>query len=245
MKKIIAVILAVLVVASAFVGCKKAETEDKKGEGVMTHAEYMAAALDSKVVVETYVQAKQSWWEDKATIYTQDHDGAYFIYEMACSEADYEKLVPGTKIKVTGTKSEWSGEIEIVDATFEIEKGSFTATAVDLTSVFGKDELEKHQNELFTVKGAVVEAVGQNDDGSDAAFFYKWDNSGEDGDDLYFKLKIGDASYTFTVESYLCDKTTDVYAAVKNLKIGDTVDVTGFLYWYNGANPHVTAVKTK
>lgn len=245
MKKITAVILAVLFVAAAFAGCKKTETEDKKGEGVMTHAEYMAAALDSEVVVETYVQAKQSWWEDKATLYTQDHDGAYFIYEMACSEADYQKLVPGTKIKVTGHKAEWSGEIEIVDATFEILQGSFKAESVDLTSMFGKDELEKHQNELFTVKGAVVEAIGQNDDGSDAAFFYKWDNSGEDGDDLYFKLKIGDASYTFTVESYLCDKTTDVYAAVKNLKIGDTVDVTGFLYWYNGANPHVTAVKTK
>ena len=36
--------------------------------------------LDSEVTVETYVQAKQSWWEDKATVYTQDKDGAYFVY---------------------------------------------------------------------------------------------------------------------------------------------------------------------
>ena len=66
--------------------------------------------LDAEVVIETYVQAKQSWWEDKATIYTQDKDGAYFIYNMPCSEEEYEKLVPGTKIKVTGYKAEWSGE---------------------------------------------------------------------------------------------------------------------------------------
>ena len=70
---------------------------------------------------ETYVQAKQSWWEDKATFYTQDKDGAYFIYNMPCSEEDYEKLVPGTKIKVTGYKAEWFGEIEVADvSSFEI-----------------------------------------------------------------------------------------------------------------------------
>ena len=71
--------------------------EDAKSEGVMSYADYDAAALDSEVVVETYVQAKQSWWEDKATFYTQDQDGAYFIYEMACSQEDYDKLTPSTK----------------------------------------------------------------------------------------------------------------------------------------------------
>ena len=248
MKKIFALTLAVLFVL-ALAGCKKPANDsgkDVKGEGVMTYAEYMAAELEAQVVIETYVQAKQSWWDNKATIYTQDHDGAYFIYEMTCSEEDYAKLVPGTKIKVTGYKAEWSGEIEIGSgATFEIEEGSYIASPVDLTSVFGKDELVNYQNQMFEVKGAVVEAIGQNDDGSDAAFFYKWNNAGVDGDDLYFKVNIGGQSFTFTVESYLCDNTTEVYNAVKNLKIGDTIDVTGFLYWYEGANPHVTAIKVK
>ena len=36
---------------------------------------------------------------------------------------------------------------------------------------------------------------------------------------------------------------TDVYKAVKNLKVGDTIDLEGFLYWYNGVNPHITSVK--
>ena len=99
-----------------------AEDADVKSEGVMTHDEYLAAAVDDEVTIETYVQAKQSWWEDKATFYTQDKDGAYFIYNMPCSEEDYEKLVPGTKIKVTGYKAEWSGEIEVADvSSFEIE----------------------------------------------------------------------------------------------------------------------------
>ncbi len=247
MKRIFALMLVLVMALAAFTACKKPAEEPKddvKGEGVMTYAEYVAAAIDTEVTVETYVQAKQSWWEDKATVYTQDKDGAYFLYNMACSEADYAKLTPGTKIKVTGHKAEWQGEVEIVDATFEIEEGNFVAAAFDATSMFGTDDLIKHQNELFTVKGAVVEAIGQDDAGNDVAFFYNWDNSGEEGNDLYFKVKIGDQSYTFTVESYLCDKTTEVYSAVRNLKVGDIIDCEGFLYWYDGVNPHITSVKT-
>ena len=126
MKRVVAFMLAAMLTMS-LVGCgsKPANSgDDAKSEGVMTYAEYMAADVDTQVVIEAYVQAKQSWWEDQATVYAQDKDGAYFLYNMACSQEDYDKLVQGTKIKVTGYKSEWSGEIEIIDATFEIEDGS-------------------------------------------------------------------------------------------------------------------------
>lgn len=221
------------------------EGTDEKSEGVMTHEEYIAAEVDSEVVVETYVQAKQSWWEDKATFYTQDKDGAYFIYDMPCSEEEYEELTPGTKMKVTGYKAEWSGEIEITDATFEIEDGSYIAEAEDVTSLLGKDELIDHQNEFVSFKGLTVEAAGQDDDGNDVPFLYSWDGSGQDGDDLYFNVSLDGETYTFVVESYLCDNTTDVYKAVKELKIGDTVDMEGFLYWYEGVNPHITSLTVK
>ncbi len=231
--------------AAAEPAAQETVQEEGKSEGVMTHAEYIAADLDTEVVVETYVQAKQSWWDNKATVYTQDQDGAYFLYNMACSEEDYAKLVPGAKIKVTGYKSEWSGEVEIIDATFELEEGSFVAEPVDVTDLLGKDELIDHQNELVTFSGMTVEAAGKDDAGNDVAFLYNWDGSGEDGNDLYFKVSKDGATYTFTVESYLCDNTTDVYAAVKNLQIGDTVDLEGFLYWYEGVNPHITSVTVK
>lgn len=208
----------------------------------MTHDEYIAAELDTEVVIETYVQAKQSWWEDKVTVYTQDKDGAYFLYDMACSEEDYEKLNVGTKIKVTGYKSEWSGEVEIVDAVFEIEEGEYIAPVTDVTDLLGKDELIDHQNEYVSFKGMTVEAVGQDEDGNDVPFLYNWDGSGQDGDDLYFNVSLNGETYTFTVESYLCDKTTDVYKAVTELEIGDKIDMEGFLYWYEGVNPHITSV---
>lgn len=218
---------------------------DVKGEGVMTHEEYLAADVDAEVVIETYVQAKQSWWEDKATVYTQDQDGAYFVYNMACSEADYELLTPGTKILVTGYKSEWSGEVEIIDATFQIEDDgdTFIAEPLDVTEMLGSDELIDHQNQLVSFKGMTVEAAGKDADGKDVAFLYNWDGSGSDGDDLYFNVSYNGETYTFTVESYLCDNITDVYKAVTSLEIGQTVDMEGFLYWYEGANPHITSVK--
>lgn len=230
--------------ASEEASSEEAESESEAEIAVMSYEEYMAADMDSKVVVETYVQAKQSWWEDKATVYTQDKDGAYFLYNMACSEEDYEKLTPGTKIRVTGYKSEWSGEIEITDATFEFveDADEFIAEPKDVTELLGKDELIDSQNQLVSFKGLTVEAAGQDADGKDVAFLYNWDGSGEDGNDLYFNVSVDGNTYTFTVESYLCDNTTDVYAAVKELQIGDVIDAEGFLYWYEGVNPHITSV---
>ena len=247
MKKITALLLTT-VLAVSLVGCggtkDAADTADVKSEGVMTYAEYVAADLDSEVVIETYVQAKQSWWDNQATVYTQDKDGAYFLYNMACSEEDYEKLTPGTKIKVTGYKSEWSGEVEITDATFEIEEGSYIAPAEDITALLGTDELINHQNEFVSFKGMTVEASADAD-GNEVLFLYSWDGSGQDGDDLYFNVSLDGETYTFTVESYLCDNTTDVYKTVQSLQVGDTVDMEGFLYWYEGVNPHITSVTVK
>ena len=263
MKRTIFLTLA-LTLALAVTGCGNGSTsqQDTSGSGsdttsqsqssasgsqtageVMSYEEYMAAAVDEKVTIETYVQAKQSWWEDKATLYTQDEDGAYFIYNVACSQEDYDKLTPGTKIQVTGYKAEWSGEIEIMDGTFQIVEGgdTFVAEPLDVTELLGTDTLIDHQNQLVSFKGLTVEP-SQDASGNEAAFLYSWDGSGTDGDDLYFNASYNGQTYTFTVESYLCDNTTDVYAAVKNLQVGQTIDMEGFLYWYEGVNPHITSV---
>lgn len=220
---------------------KADEGKEEKSEGVMTYDEYVAAEIDAPVVIEAYVQAKQSWWENKAKLYTQDKDGAYFVYDAACTEEEYNKLTKGTKIRVKGFKAEWNGEVEIAEgATFEILDGKYEAEPLDATPLLGTDELIKHQNEFVTFKGMKVE-----DSGEGKAFLYKDNGSGQEGDDLYFKVSLDGKTYTFTVESYLCDKDTDVYKAVKNLKVGDTVDMEGFLYWYEGPNPHITAVTVK
>lgn len=233
MKKVFSVLLVIAMVL-ALAACGS-ENPSKKSSGVMTYKQYMDAALDSQVTVECYVQATQSWWQDTINVYAQDGDGGYYIYNLACSEADAPKLTKGTKIKVTGYKSEWSGEVEIIDGTFEIEKGSWTATATDVSSKLGTDDLASYMNQFVAFKGMTV----------DGPSLYKWDGSGQQGDDLYFNVSFNGNSYTFTVESYLCGKDTDVYKAVEALKGGETVDMEGFLYWYEGPNPHITSLKVK
>ena len=195
---------------------------------VMSYAEYAAADLDTAVVIEAYVQAHQSWWNDKITVYTQDQDGAYFLYEMKCSEEDAAKLVPGTKIRVSGYKSQWAGEIEITDATFEILEGSYIAEPTDVTALLGTDDLINHQNQLVSFKGMTVKAIE-----------YK---NGEPGDDIYVTVSYNGNDYSFCVEVYLTGTDTDVYKAVQALNVGDVVDIEGFLYWYEGVNTHITAV---
>ena len=224
----------------------EAATSEAAASGtVLSHEEYMAADLDTEVTIEAYVQAKQSWYAEQATatVYLQDQDGAYFAYDMACSEEDYDKLTPGTCIRVTGYKSEWSGEVEITDGTFEFVDGAdtFVAEPLDVTELLGSDELIDHQNELVTFKGLTVEP-STDANGAEAAFLYNYDGSGTDGDDLYFNASYNGQTYTFTIESYLCDNTTEVYQAVKNLQVGQTIDMEGFLYWYEGVNPHITSV---
>ncbi len=242
MKKLLAVAMTAVLAFTA-VGCGASGSGDinKKSEGVMTYAQYAEAALDSEVTVETYVQAKQGWWDGKGTIYTQDGEGGYFIYQMPCSEEEYDKLTPGTKIKVKGYKSEWSGEVEITDPSYEIEDGNYVAKAEDVTSLLGTDDLIKKQNMYVAFKGMTVEAANDNGD----AFLYNWDGSGTQGDDLYFNVSVNGNTYTFTVESYLTGADTDVYKAVEGLQVGDVVDLEGFNYWYEGPNPHITVVTKK
>ena len=232
-------------VESEAVSSEAATSEAAASGTVLSHEEYMAADLDTEVTIEAYVQAKQSWYAEQATatVYLQDQDGAYFAYDMACSEEDYDKLTPGTCIRVTGYKSEWSGEVEITDGTFEFVDGAdtFVAEPLDVTELLGSDELIDHQNELVTFKGLTVEP-STDANGAEAAFLYNYDGSGTDGDDLYFNASYNGQTYTFTIESYLCDNTTEVYQAVKNLQVGQTIDMEGFLYWYEGVNPHITSV---
>lgn len=235
MKKTIAVlIIALLAVCSVFAAAAN-EKADVKGEGVMTYAEYAAAELDSEVVIEAYVQAHQSWWKDQLTIYLQDKDGGYLAYNCACDQATADKLVPGTKVKISGYKSEWAGEVEVVDGTLEILDGSWIAKAEDVTSLLGTDKLVEKINRKVAFKGLKVSQAPT----------YNWDGSGSKGDDVYFYVSNGTAEFQFLIESYLCGAETDVYKAAEALKVGDTVDMEGFLYWYNGPNPHITSITVK
>lgn len=249
MKKFLAILMTMVMVMAC--GAALAESAEVKSEGVMTYAEYAAAELNSDVVIEAYVQGKQSWWQDAATIYAQDKDGAYLLYKVACTEEEYAKLVPGVKIKASGAKVEWSGEVELEEgSSIEIIEGdTYIAEAMDATALLGTEELINYQNMFAAFKGMTVEA-STDAEGNEVAFLYAWDGSGAEGSDadLYFNASVNGQTYTFVIEYYVCDANgvygaeTDAYKAVQALNVGDVIDIEGFLYWYNGAQPHVTSV---
>ncbi|WP_230268089.1 hypothetical protein [Allobaculum fili] len=231
--------------ASSTADSAAAANPSAKSEGVMTYQEYADAELESEVTIEAFVQAKQAWWEDKATIYAQDPDGAYFIYNAAVSQDLYDELTDGAKIKVKGYKTEWSGEVEIAEgAEVELIEGeTWKAEPVDVTDLLGnEEELIKHQNQLVDFKDLTVEPAQE---GSEEAFLYNYDGSGSEGDDLYFNVSKDGKTYTFVVESYLTGEESEVYKTVQELKVGDVIDCEGFLYWYEGANPHIISVTVK
>lgn len=249
MKKLLALLLALCMIF-AFAACggnnndpTKAPTEaptdptDPTDPPVvaMTYAEFMAAEVDAPVVIEATIQAAQKWNSEysNTTLYTQDEDGAYFIYRLACTEAEHATLTAGTKIRVTGYKGEWSGEVEIVNATYEIieDSNAYIAEAKDLTDKLGTEDLINYQNQFASFKGLTVEKIE-----------YK---NGEPGDDIYLTVSLNGEEYNFCVESDLTGTDSAVYQTVGNLKAGDVIDVEGFVYWYEGVNTHITSVTVK
>ncbi len=250
MKRIIALIMALAMLA-AMAACAPADNTSTPGGSsssssstgeqeqpvkVLTYEEYMAAAVDTIVTVETYVQATQSWWNDQISIYGQGTDGGYFFYNISCSQEDAAKLTPGTKIRVTGKKGDFRGEIEVMgpeDSKLEIiEAEPYIAEPQDLTSILGNaEELIKKQNVLAAFKGLTITQIT-----------YK---NGEPGDDIYVTVTLDGNSYSFCVERYLTGPESELYKAFteETVKVGDIVNIEGFVYWYDAVNTHMTAIE--
>ena len=129
----------------------------------MSYEDCMRRQRDREVVIKGAIQGKQAYYGEKsvATIYLQDEKGgAYFIYELPCTEKEYELMEIGKKIKVKGYKSEWSGEIEVVDVeTWMFVDGEYIAEAEDVTALLGTDELAGKMNKNVAFKGMTVEAI--------------------------------------------------------------------------------------
>ena len=213
----------------------------------MSYEEFAAAETETPVVIESYLQAKQEYNTEysNTSLYLQDEEGAYFVYRLACSQEEYDALTVGQKLKVTGYKSEWGGEIEIADATIEaLEAEPWQAEPIDITEVWGTPDMITYQNRLVSFKDVKVEEY-KDGEGNPTGAAFAYQNSEEKSGDLYFQVILGDTTYEFCVETALISADSDLYKAVEGLQIGDTVDLEGFLYWYEGPNLHTTCIGVK
>jgi hypothetical protein len=211
------------------------ETPDEPEHPIslMTYQEFMAAEAGAEVAIEGFIAAKQSWWDNKVTMYltTENSGEGYFIYEFSCSEEENNSIYKiGEYIHIEGTKTIYAGEHEImgenITAASVVDKGTKQMPeAIDLTGKLG--ELELYQNSFFRADLEVVEFVSTSQDvtvSTSKGFGYKGDTI---GNDLYFTLSDGTNVLNCCVEYYLTNEDTDVYTQTQNLKIGDSVTVYG------------------
>lgn len=232
MKKLLTVLFALMMVF-ALVGCSKKEQLAKNN-----YEDFLKAGEDQELEIAMSVQAHQSWWDNKLTIYAQDDDGGYFLYNAEVDEKLAEVLQPGTMIVVTGYKTEWSGEVEFAEGAKvailagEKDREGKVYDPKDVTDKLANfEELAKFMNQKVAIKGLEVTNISKKDDASDP--------------DIYISVKAGDAAFDLCLENYLTGPDTDVYKTAESLTVGNTIDIEGFLYWYNGPNPHVTAITVK
>lgn len=139
----------------------------KKYIGVMTHAEYAAAAKNDEVCVKGVVTAFRG-----NNVYLQDSDGGYYAFKAT---AVPETLAVGMEVKVTGVKDVFKSFEdakfaldEIINATVTITNATpATVAPVDVTAKIGnEDELKVLQNTLTTVKGVTITKITTSSSGN-------------------------------------------------------------------------------
>ena len=223
---------------------------------VMSYKNFMASESGDSVVIEGYIADRQSWWSNKATMYlVGDNQGeGYFIYEMAMTEEEYNtKYTIGTKLRVYGLKTIYAGEHEIMgdnidyNLTSVVEDAKMPNHVVDVTYSVATEDLEDLNNAYFTATLKIKEYPAQAENSettvsANKAYAYKGD---EPTDDLYFVLEDANGNeLSCCVEYYLVDyyDTLKQVITSSEFTIGKLVKVTGYMYWWNGANPHITSI---
>lgn len=225
----------------ALASCGKKEDDKKEEATALSYAEYVAAADGDYVTIDGYVSGRCTWWGDAASFYLQDDDGGYYIYNLPCTQDQYNNdLKVGQKISVTGQKGSWSGEVEILgqpdgdeEATWEKLEGTKTYDPIALNSI---EDMANHPNQLVKLQVQIASNGATVTGGEPTS-----------GVDLLYNVKnpkTEDATqYTFYLESYneLSQYSTDpasIYQTVLNYKAGEVYEVVGYAYSYNGPQLH-------
>ena len=222
----------------AVVSCGKKEDEND----VLSYEEYIETNDGEYVTIDGYISGRCTWWDDVASFYLQDDEGGYYIYNLPCTQEQYNNdLKVGQKISVTGQKSSWEGEVEILgkpdgedQATWKKLKGTKTYEPIELNSI---EDMTNHKNQLVKLQVQITSNETTTANGAAPAA----------GVDLMYNVSnpsnTGGANYTFYLESYneLSQYSTDeesVYQTVLNFDKYDIYEVVGYAYTYKGPQLH-------
>lgn len=219
-------------------------TTTTQAKKVYTHAEYISAKVDEEVTIKAVIQERCTFYNNKASFYLADKDGGYYVYNLACTEEEYQTLVKGTELEITGSKAEWKGQAEIdYGKATENQEWKITGTNKEIRQVISvsnisKAELDKYKNLVVSVTELTVTE----------APFTDWTTkefTPAVGTDIYFTVKDSqNNTATYVVESYLESTQFDstVYTKAGQLKVGDKINLKGFVYYYDEPQLQVTEI---
>ena len=221
---------------------------------VMSYEDFMDAEAGDEVCIKGIISAKQSWWDNKVTMYlaTENPGEGYFLYEFQCTQEENDTdYAIGNTLVVYGEKSIYAEEHEIAGSDIDYEltqisNETLREAIIDVTSSVDSEDLFAYQNSKFTATLAVKEYTTTDTNANVAengAYGYKGDAP---TDDLYFTLVDANGNeLACCVEKYLTSAYETVKAAImsEDFTVGTLVKVEGYMYWWNGANPHITSIE--
>ena len=229
----------------------------------------MSTPDGEEVQAEGFVIAKTTYYNGTTNLYIAGSQSdeksttaeGYYVYNYECSQDEYNKLVVNhpeqifTYVTVAGTKASYAGMQEIIDAKVTIESSDATFGSLYIHSGEGAGVpldvvQEQYMAAAFfgTLKVKEYTTTDQNATvAENKAYGYKGDTP---TDDLYFILEDEAGNeLSCCVEAYVdysafgSDHKKELYQNVMSLQVGDTVEVSGFLYWWNGPNPHIIQIQ--
>ena len=204
---------------------------------IMTYEEFMNAEIGSTVTVESNVQAVQKHADGTVSLYLQDADGgAYYVSSMTCTPDQANTFTKGARIIVSGEFALVNDHIEIGGSVrFQMVDGGtkYVAPATEIEyEYYYYHEFANYMNMRVTLDGIVISRIELADGAASA---------GESDDDIYVFVRLKDGTeLCFCVERDLMGPETELYQVCGHLQAGQTVNLEGFLYWYNGAYLHIT-----
>ncbi len=197
---------------------------------VLTFDQYVAKAANDIVSIKGYIQAKEPYSTQykNTSVYVKDHTGkgGYDAYQLKCTEDEYNNVLKlGTSIIVTGKKTVYSGLYEFTGGcTFRLSgDAAVTPTYTDITNdIKNGVDLTKYQGWLVKYDNAEIWSIAKDAKGN-----------------IDIVMDVNGKKVNSRVNTYITPTTSDEYKAIEalKLKVGQFVNFTGVMSWYNSAQP--------
>ena len=190
-------------------------------------ADYVAAKDDDTVVCKGVITAMLSKTKGNSSnsIYFQDSDGGYYVYNLVEDPYTELGLAEGMTIRATGIRDTYSGTYEIINTTVEVlDKNINIPAPVDFTEIYTNAEsltdaaLVGPQSMLVTIKGVEITT--------------------QDAGSGYYRFKLADKESYIRISSSSCPLVKDdqnIMIANHTEHTGYLADATGLICVYNGA----------